>query len=229
MISEAEFANLLRHFPALRELKNQERHDFVAAAHTIALHDHARAFEANSTCENFLWLTEGGVRVLADDGRGREILLYRVVPGELCIFTTSCALGHGAYPAEGRADGEVRAVVLPVARFEDLVVRSVALRRLVFAALSTRLHEVMALVEEVAFRHLEQRVAAWIVRSVRVARADALECSHQEIADDLGAAREPVSRVLAALEREGLVALGRRRIEILDGPALEAKIPSLRS
>lgn len=229
MISEAEFANLVRHFPALRELSDDERQDFLAAARTLVLHDRACAFEAQGPCENFLWLTDGGVRVLADDGRGREILLYRVAPGELCIFTTSCALGHGAYPAEGRAEGEVRAVVLPVARFEDLVVRSAALRRLVFAALSTRLHEVMALVEEVAFRHLEERVVAWILRSARAARAEVLDSSHQELADDLGAAREPVSRVLAALEREGLVALGRRRIEILDGPALGAKLPSSHS
>lgn len=226
MISEAEFANLLRHFPALRELREDERQDFLAAAQTIALHDRARAFAAHGACENFLWLTDGGVRVLADDGRGREILLYRVTPGELCIFTTSCALGHGAYPAEGRAEGEVRAVVLPVARFEDLVVRSAALRRLVFAALSTRLHEVMALVEEVAFRHLEERVAAWILRTAQASQVEVVECSHQELADDLGGAREPVSRVLAALEREGLVELGRRRIEILDGPALRAKLPA---
>ena len=221
MISEAEFANLLHRFPALKELSAAERDGFRAAATPVVLDGGARVFEAGARCENFLWLTDGSVRVTATDGDGREILLYRVEPGELCVFTTSCALGHASYPAAGRTESATRAVVLPVGRFEDLVVHVPALRRLVFSALSTRLHEMMGLVESVAFHRLEQRVAAWLLREFE--SAEDVERSHQEIADELGSTREPISRVLAGFERNGWIELGRRRVTCRDREGLRSR------
>lgn len=223
MISDAEFAHLIHRFPALRAMQSGERADFVAAAQAVGLDAGATVFEPGAVCESFLWLTDGSVRVTAGDGGAREILLYRVAPGELCVFTTSCALSHTAYPAAGRTEEPTRAIALPAGRFESLVQRSSALRGLVFASLSTRLHEVMALVESVTFHRLEQRVAAWILESAADRDGTALEVSHQEVADELGSTREPVSRVLSALERDGLLELGRRRIAVSDAARLRTR------
>ena len=223
MISDAEFAHLVHRFPALRDIAPDERRDFCGAAQAVGLDPGAAVFEAGARCEHFLWLTDGSVRVVAQDGGSREILLYRVVPGELCVFTTSCALGHTAYPAAGRTEEATRAVALPVDRFENLVVRSAALRGLVFSSLSVRLHEVMALVESVTFRRLEQRLASWLLESTDARGGAPLELSHQQVADEFGSTREPVSRVLAALERDGLIELGRRRIAVVDAVGLRGR------
>lgn len=219
MISDAEYASLSTRFPALRGLEPEHRTSFCGAAQTVALDEGATVFAAGARCENFLWLTDGSVRVSASDGESREILLYRVSPGELCVFTTSCALSHASYPAEGRTESPTRAVVLPVGRFEDLIDRSGVLRRLVFASLSERLHEVMGLVESVTFRRLEERVAAWLLEACG-GQPGTLERSHQQVADEIGSTREPISRVLAALARAGAIELGRRRITLVDPPAL---------
>lgn len=219
MISGAEFAHAARLFPSLRALLDDEREDFVAATHCIAVADRTPVFTAGRSCEHFLWLTDGCVRVVARDDEGREVLLYRVLPGELCVVTTSCALGHVPYPAHGITEGASRALALDVGRFEDLVIRSSVLRHQVFASLSTRLREVMEGIDRFAFRSLEDRICAWLRSTHRRVDSQVLRASHQEIADDLGCAREPVSRILAQLAAEGRVQLGRRRIELLD-PAL---------
>lgn len=223
MISDAEHASLVHRFPALRDLEPEHRELFCGAAQSVALDPGATVFAAGMRCENFLWLTDGSVKVSATDGASREILLYRVSPGELCVFTTSCALSHASYPADGRTEGPTRAVALPVDRFQDLIDRSGVLRRVVFAALSERLHEVMALVESVAFRRLEERVAAWLLASSD-GGAHPLECSHQQVADEVGSTREPVSRALAALARDGAIELGRRRIEVVDPAVLRRHV-----
>ena len=223
MISDAEFAHLTHRFPSLHDMAPDERADFVAAAHAVGLDAGSTVFDPGAQCQDFLWLTDGSVRVIAGDGGAREILLYRVEPGELCVFTTTCALGRTVYPAEGRTEEPTRAVALPVGRFEDLVQRSSALRALIFASLSTRLHEVMALVESVTFRRLEQRVAAWLLERSGARGGTPLALSHQEIAAELGSTREPVSRVLSALERDGLIELGRRRIAVSDPAGLRTR------
>ena len=96
MISTAEYAALVNRFPALHDLGPEDRTLFCGASQSVALESGATVFATGTRCESFLWLVDGGVRVSASDGEGREILLYRVAPGELCVFTTSCALGHTA-------------------------------------------------------------------------------------------------------------------------------------
>lgn len=229
MISEAELSHLIHCFPLLRDLETGTRERFLAGANTVALDSDAVVFEAGARCESFLWLVEGTVRVIASDGSGREILLYRVEPGQLCVFTVSCALGHAVYPADGRTECAARAVALPVHHFEGLIARSPVLRRMTFAALSARLHEVMSVVESVTFRRLHLRVVDWILARYASSGSGLIDASHQEIADDLGSAREPVSRTLAVLERDGLVDLGRRRISVLDHSGLVRAASSIQS
>jgi CRP/FNR family transcriptional regulator len=143
------------------------------------------------------------------------LLLYRVEPGELCVLTTGCLLGHRSYSANGVTEGETELVALGAPLFNELVESCEPFRALVFSIFSERIVDLMQRVEEVAFRRLDRRLA-----SLLVARAPEARATHQELADELGSVREIVTRLLRGFELQGWVRLGRERILVTDSDSL---------
>lgn len=167
-------------------------------------------FDEHQPCTGFPFLLTGAVRVLKAAANGRELPLYRVLPGETCIISSSCMLGKIAYNARGIAQGETALVVLPRPLFDELL-GTVGFRDFIFQLFSERMVDLMQLVEEVAFRKLDQRLAALLLGKGRTVHA-----THQQLADELGSVREMVSRLLKGFAEQKLVNLGREQIEILD-------------
>lgn len=172
-------------------------------------------FEPNLPCEGFPLLLEGSVRVVKTSPAGREIVLYRVSPGEGCILSGGCLLGQHDYAARGVAESDVALLQMPPAAFNDLIVNSPPFRRFVFDMYGARLAEVMELIDEVAFRKLDTRLARLLVQ-----RGPVIEATHQSLADELGSVRVFVSRLLRNFEERGWVKLARERIDVVNAKAL---------
>ena len=172
-------------------------------------------FTAGDPCTHFPLLVEGIIRATKCGPDGHEILLYRLNPGESCVITTLALLGRTPYPAQASAETDVVLHGVPREVFVDLVLRSEPFRLFVFDFLSRRLAHLMALIDDVAFRRVDQRLASRLLGG-----AESLTVTHQMLADELGTTREVVSRTLESFQQSGLLRLGRRRIEILDRPAL---------
>ncbi|GGB90748.1 hypothetical protein GCM10011352_15970 [Marinobacterium zhoushanense] len=150
------------------------------------------------------------VQKLSDSGR--EILLYRVEAGQSCILTTACLLGNRQYQAEAFTESPVKAVVIPSAAFQRAMEDSSALREFVFSGYGQRLTELLMLIEAIAFGRLDCRLAAYLLNQ----HPGHLKITHQQIARELGTAREVVSRTLKEFERKGWLQLSRASIEILE-------------
>jgi CRP/FNR family transcriptional regulator len=174
-------------------------------------------FDANQPCRGFPLVLEGSVRVSKAVPNGREILLYRVEPGQSCILSGGCLLGHSDYTAAGVAESDVELLSISPDRFHELMLQFEPFRRYVFASYGERLSEVMELVEEVAFRRLDARLARLLIR-----RGPLIEGTHQELADELGSVREIVSRLLRSFEQRGWVRLERERVTVLAPKELSA-------
>ena len=168
-------------------------------------------FDERSPCQGFPLLLEGRVRVAKVAPSGREIVLYRVLPGEACVLTSSCLLGRRDYSARGTAEGDVALLALPRTEFDALVATHDPFREYVFGLFAERMAELMQLVEAVAFQRLDQRLAALLLGKGKSVRA-----THQALAEELGSVREIVTRLLRHFAEHGLVSVGRERIEILD-------------
>lgn len=176
-------------------------------------------FRPGDACALYLLLTAGTVRVQLVTAGGHQIVLYRVERGQSCVLTTSCLISHDAYAAEGIAETEVSGLGLTPTMFERLLSDSPDFRRLVFTDFGRRLADLMVLLNEVAFRRIDARLADWLLQAS--AREGAcLHHTHQEAAVELGTAREVVSRQLKEFERQGLVAMARGRIDVLDPASL---------
>ncbi len=175
-------------------------------------------FRAGSACANYLLVVEGSVRVQVIGENGREAVLYRVLPGQSCVLTTCCILAGDAYPAEACSESPVRALVIGKPAFDKAMHVSPAFRQFVFANLGGRIAEVISRMDEILFWPVERRLAAFLLAQRDAAGTLAL--THQDIAVELGTAREVISRHLKRFESSGLVELGRSSLKILQADAL---------
>jgi CRP/FNR family transcriptional regulator len=215
-MTKAERDRLIQRYPVLKELPA----DLLRRVEKEVRLVHAQAgqtlFDEGSPCQNFPLLIEGVIRATKRSLDGHEILLYRLNPGESCVITPAALLGETNYPAAGSADSDLELYGIPRNLFMEMVLKSPAFRVFVFDYLSKRLAHLMALIDDVAFRRLDQRLAGHLLH-----RREQLTVTHQMLADELGTTREVVSRTLEAFQESGMLKLGRKRIEILDRGALE--------
>lgn len=176
-------------------------------------------FQDGAECSNYVLVMEGSIRVQKVSEGGREIVLYRVERGQSCVLTTNCLIAHDQYTAEGIAETEIQALILPAGAFRALLARSEAFRDFVFSAYASRIADLLMLIEEVAFGRVDVRLAGWLVQH---GGAGEVRATHQDMAVELGTAREVVSRQLKEFERRGWVVLHRGRVEVLRRAALAA-------
>lgn len=210
-----DLAALRGRFPVLAALPPGLQARIASEAALVKVPAGTSLFDERAPCTGFPLVLDGVVRVAKLAPNGREILLYRVQPGECCVLSSGCLLGRTDYAAAGTAQTAVTLAMLPRALFDELVVADAGFRRMVFGLFSERLTELTVLIEEVAFRRLDQRLAAWLL-----AHGPEIVATHQAVADELGSVREIVSRLLGGFADRGLVALARERIRVLDAEGL---------
>ena len=206
-------------FPPLAGLDPQALKDLSAAARRMSVPAGTVLFRDGSECSNYVLVVDGSIRVHKMAESGREIVLYRVEHGQSCVLTTNCLIANEAYGAEGIAETAVDMLILPATIFRHLLGRSEAFRNFVFSAYAARISDLLMLIEEVAFGRIDVRLAGWLTERARPDRR--IKATHQEIAIELGTAREVVSRQLKDFERRSWVSLARGAVEILNIPALE--------
>jgi CRP/FNR family transcriptional regulator len=180
------------------------------------LPDRTSLFRAGDSCEGFGFVLDGSVKVSVLSASGREMVLYRVGPGESCTVTVSCLINNAPYPANGIVEDQLDAISIPRSLFNDLVDGSRVFRQFVLEIFSSKVNHLLVLINEVAFNKLDQRLGTRLLELGPV-----ISMTHQELAGELGTTREIVSRLLQNFADQGLVTLGRKRIAIKDPVLLE--------
>lgn len=203
----------------LGDLEADARQTLESAGRVVRLAKGSRVFGPGQTPTGYVLLLEGDIRVSQISESGREIVLYRVLPGESCALTTACLLGGEDYNAEAVAETEIEAVTIPRATFDELIARSAAFRRFVFAAFSQRMSDLFKLVDEVAFQRIDVRLAHKLLELA--GNGSDLAMTHQQLATELGTAREVISRQVHELQRRGWIASGRGSVRLMDRQALQ--------
>lgn len=206
---------ILERFPVFAAIGARELDEVLASASLVHAPAGTVLFDAKQPCRGFPLLLDGSIRVSKNSANGREILLYQVDPGQACLLSGGCLLGHADYTATAVAQSDVELVSLAPEAFHKLLLNHEPFRRFVFGMYGERLAEVMELVEEVAFRQLDVRLAHLLIH-----RGPDIHTTHQKLAVDLGSVREIVSRLLRNFESRGWVKLEREKVTVLDPKAL---------
>lgn len=176
-------------------------------------------FAPGQDCPGFLRVREGSVRVTLTGAAGRAVVLYRVGPGDVCLQTFACLTEGRSYSAEGRAETDLRAELLPHAAFRRAMAQDDSFRAEVLQAVARRFADFEQLVEDVALTGFDARLARALLR---LAGADGrLDLTHDALAAETASGRAFVSRRLAEFARQGLVAPGRGQLRLLDRAGLE--------
>lgn len=212
-------SNWQQTFPHLNEINDAVINNLMDNAGTINMPAKTTAFRQGDACSNYLLILSGSIKVMTRAENGREIVLYRLGDGDSCVLTTSCLFGNARYPAEGISETDVTALAIPAAHFNEAVQHSKPFREFVFASFSSHLGSLISLVEEVTFGRLDIRLARHLLKSC--GDNARLETTHQQLATELGSAREVISRLLKDLESRGWLKLSRGSVEILDKQPLE--------
>lgn len=205
---------MLNLYPILHEIDAGIRQSAFQNAQLLKVPVGTVLFDERQPCMGFPFLLTGSIKVIKAAPNGRVLPLYRVFPGETCIVTSSCLLGHVEYNARGETEGETSLIFLPREQFDSLL-GALPFRDFIFRLFSERIIGLMQLVEEVAFHKLDQRLA-----NLLLGKGKTLHTTHQALADELGSVREIVSRLLKDLAEQGLVELGREQITVLDPAGL---------
>jgi len=176
------------------------------------------------TCEILGFVLSGRARVYKVSACGREITLFRVEAGGGCILAASCILNNEPYPAFALAETDLEAVAIPAHIFACWVEKYPFWRDFVFQMMSERIGSVIMLVEEVAFRRMDTRIAEYLTHACNGTKR--IHTTHQKIAADLGTSREVVSRILKDFEHRGWVGLSRNVVEVknLNGLAMPTPV-----
>lgn len=204
------------YFPEFIKAGEAGINSLMASAKLVELPAGKQVFYPGAVCEQYLLVLQGSVKAQIISETGREMLLYRVKPGDSCVLTTSCLLSGDNYPAEGITEDEVLAFAISAHAFYRCIERSTFFREFVFKKFSARLSDVIALLEDVTFSAIDTRLAKALIAE----QSDIISFTHQELATKLGSAREVISRHLKRFEAYGWVGLNRGTITIVDKNAL---------
>ncbi|GAB5470153.1 MAG: Crp/Fnr family transcriptional regulator [Rhodospirillales bacterium] len=211
-------------FAGLAPLDPAVKRTLAERSQTVRLPKGTVVFGPGTTPDNMLLVLEGTVRVQQHSEDGHDIVLYRVQPGESCVLTTSCLLAHEDYTAEGLTETDVVAAAIPRSVFDELIARSVGFRNYVFTAYSKRITDLFLTIEEIAFQRMDLRLAQ---KLLELDPGDGrIVTTHQQLAAELGTAREVISRQLAEFQRRDWVQVSRGLVRILQPDALRRRAES---
>jgi CRP/FNR family transcriptional regulator len=203
-------------FPALLNMDLSARQLLSQHARIVEAPVGTIGYSEGMPCQAYVMRLSGQSRVYKISASGREIQLYRVAAGETCVLTTTCLLGRSDYPASTVVEEAIRDVLIPAATFHQLMVDSSVFRSFVMQNYGALISDLIVLLDEVAFHSLDARLAKLLLD----ADTENVTRTHQQIADELGTAREVVSRQLKRFENKGWINLGRGYIQINDKAGL---------
>ncbi|MCG8025934.1 MAG: Crp/Fnr family transcriptional regulator [Candidatus Thiodiazotropha endolucinida] len=213
---------LIRQFHFLQCADADFVRHFFASTKVIHLPADEPICQQGMQCSHLALVIEGTARIYKIGENGREITLYRIGPGESCILTASCIMSQKPFPAFAVSEQPIQAVIISTSDVVRWSNSEQAWRDYLFRLISERLSDVISVVEEVAFRRVDRRLAGYLLQNTDNG-SNRMQVTHQSIASDLGTSREVVSRILKDFEQQGLISITRGAITLEDRDHLNDK------
>lgn len=175
------------------------------------------------SCNYFPIIQSGIIRVYKMSSSGQEMTLYRIKKGESCILTISCLLSNKRFPAVAFVEEDCEVILIPAQVITEWMNKFSSWNEYIYDYLSKVLINVISLLEDITFKRVDIRIAEYLVKSF-LSKGRIIKATHQEIAADLGTAREVVSRILKDFEKQKLLAVKRGKLIIEDFSSLQKKL-----
>ena len=173
-------------------------------------------------CAGLLLVESGQLRAYILSDEGREITLYRLFDRDICMFSASCIIRSIQFEVMIEAEKETQIWFIPPMVYKKLMEESAAVANYTNEVMATRFTDVMWLMEQIMWKSLDKRVAAFLLEETAIEGTQQLKITHEAIANHLGTHREVITRMLRYFQSEGMVKLTRGAVEIIDEEKMEA-------
>lgn len=167
-------------------------------------------------CVGLFLVLQGQLRVYTLSDEGRELTLYRLFDRDMCLLSASCIIRGLQFDVMVSAVEDTKVLHIPTQVYQTLMQESISVTSYTNELMASHFSEVMWLMDQIMNKKLDARIAAFLLEESELRNATKLPMTHEQIANHLGSAREVVTRMLKHFQTEGMLALGRGSIEILD-------------
>ncbi len=171
---------------------------------------------SGADCTGLLLVESGQLRAYILSEEGREVTVYRLFDRDICLFSASCMLRSAQFDITIEAERDTGVWVIPAEVYRGVMEESAPAANYTNEVMAARFSEVMWLVEQVLWRSMDKRVAAFLLDEAAIEGTARLSITHEAIARHLGTHREVVTRMLRYFQGEGMVSLSRGTVELLD-------------
>lgn len=172
-------------------------------------------------CTGLLLVRSGQLRAYILSDEGREITIYRLFDRDMCLFSASCIMRSIQFEVTIETEKDTELWIIPAEIYQSIMEESAPVSNYTNELMATRFSDVMWLMEQVMWKSLDKRVAAFLLEEMSIEGTDQLKITHETIANHLGSHREVITRMLRYFQNEGMVKLSRGMIEITDAEKLE--------
>ena len=221
MLSQNELSFLSHTLPFFDSLCEADREALLASA--ISVHfNKGETVHDGTRCTGVLLVKKGALRVYMLSEEGREVTLYRLFEGDLCILSASCALNNITFDVIVDAEEDTELTVIGGCAFAQIAERIPEVKIFALEYAVSNFSEVMWVFEQILFMSMDRRLAIFLSDELSKSGTDTVKLTHDQIARYMGSAREVVSRMLKYFSSEGIVENLRGGIRVIDKKRLRA-------
>ena len=202
-------------FPFWNKMSEADRGTFLRSSQYVRFEKGANIHDGNE-CTGVILIKRGVLRLYLLSDEGKEITLYRLFPGDMCILSASCVLESITFDVFVDSEENSECVVLGGCAYEDVARRMPEAKIFALESALGRFSDVMWVMQQILFMSMDRRLAIFLTEESARLGTDTIELSHEQIARYMGSAREVVSRMLKYFVSEGIVELSRRGVKITD-------------
>lgn len=161
-------------------------------------------------------LLSGNIKILREDSKGDELLLYFLEAGDTCAMSLTCCLKTSKSNIRAVAESDSSLVLIPTSKIQDWFKNNDSWRNFILEAYQLRFNEMLETIDTLAFLKMDERVFKYLIDKVKLSASTDLDIKHSDIADDLHTSRVVISRILKQLENESKIKLSRNKIKVLE-------------
>lgn len=209
-------------FPIWDQLLPQQQHRLLDSLTVQSVEKGTVVRGGNRDCAGLLLIRSGQLRALVYSEEGREITIYRLFDGDICLFCAPCVIRSIQFDVTIQAEKDTEFWSIPAEVYQQLMAQSTAVANYTNELMANRFSEVMSRMEQFMWKSMDKRVAAFLLQEASIEGTCQLRITHEAIANHLGSHREVITRTLRGFQDAGMVKLSRGMVSILDPAKLEA-------
>ena len=213
-----EFQN---YFPIWNKLNSDQKDLLLSTLITRTVKKGTVIHNGGNDCTGLLLIKSGQLRAYILSDEGREITIYRLFDRDMCLFSASCMMRSIQFDITIEAEKDTNLWIIPVEIYQNIMTESAPVANYTNELMASRFSDVMWLIEQIMWKSLDKRVAAFLLEESAIEDSDTLKITHEAIANHLGSHREVITRMLKYFQNEGMVKLSRGTIELADKSRLE--------